>query len=302
MRIAVVGGSGFIGKHLIRAMAERGDHVMLFSRQAGAAVKGASVESVEWNPEASGPWEDSLATADAVVNLAGKGIMDERWSPAFLDSCKRSRVKSTDAIAKVVSRKGTKCSAWVNASAVGFYGMDTGSTVIDEQAPKGKDVLAEMCHAWERATEAAITAGVRVAKARIGLVQGKEGGMLAQMLPMFNAFVGGALGSGKQYLPWIHITDAIQSILAVLDHKTFQGPFNVSAPEPVTMNEYAKALGTALKRPSILAVPSWALKLGLGDKSQALLGGQRAVPMRLNEIGYSFRFPTVKQAFDDLVQ
>jgi uncharacterized protein len=316
MRIAVLGGNGFIGKHLVNRLVERGDQVIVFTRTPPKfpvkelwTYKIKPVHTVTWNPnklstsddEDLFEWEKALEVADVVINLVGKGIMDERWSPGYLHECRDSRVKPTELVSKFLTNGRSRASIWINASAIGIYGMDTGEADIDESSPLGEDVLGRMCTEWEGATKAAEKIGIRVMHARFGIVLGLGGGMLARMLPMFNSFLGGPLGSGKQFLSWVHIEDAAQSILHMIDHKTYHGPFNITAPEPVTMGTFAKDLGSSLERPAIFAVPSWALRLGLGEKSQALLGGQKVHPRVLTELGYEFRFPTLKSALEDLV-
>jgi uncharacterized protein len=310
MRIAVVGGSGFIGKHLIKRLTERGDNVMLFTRTAPPVPKDRvdwsyklkPLETIFWTPEKpEKKWVEALEVADCVINLAGRGIMDERWTPEFLEDCTKSRVQTTEAIGKVLTNGKARSTIWINASAIGIYGFDTGPEALDETSPEGNDVLAQMCTAWEKATAPAQKHGIRVLHARIGLVMGPHGGMLAKMMPMFKTFLGGPIGSGKQYLSWIHIDDVARSFMHMIDHKTFAGPFNVTAPEPVTMKEFAAELGASLHKPALIPVPAWALKLGLGERSQAVLGGQRVTPRRLQETEYSFRFETVKAALEDVV-
>jgi uncharacterized protein len=316
MRIAVVGGNGFIGTHLVKRLVERGDQVMVFTRKPPKypskelwTYKLKPLQTVTWDPnrlsteddEGLFDWEKALEVADVVINLAGKGIMDERWSPGYLHECRDSRVKPTELIGKFLTNGRSRATMWINASAIGIYGMDTGEAEIDETSPVGDDVLARMCVEWEDATKPAHKVGIRVLYARFGLVLGLGGGMLAKMLPMFNSFLGGPLGSGKQFLSWVHIEDVAQSIMHMIDHKTYFGPFNITAPEPETMNTFAKDLGSSLERPAIFAVPSWALRLGLGEKSEALLGGQKVRPRVLTELGYSFRYPTLKSALEDLV-
>lgn len=308
MRVAVVGGTGFVGTQLTKRLCERGDQVMVFTRTQPKVpshelwtYKIKPLQTVSWTPNQPGDWVQSFEVCDVVINLAGKGIMDARWSPEYLHECRDSRVKTTDVLAQLMINGRSRATTWINASAIGYYGMDTGDAEIDESAPAGDDVLAKMCEEWEHATKPAEKAGIRVMHARLGVVLGLGGGMLAKMLPIFNSFLGGSLGSGKQFLSWVHMEDAVQSILHMIDHKTFQGPFNVTAPEAVTMKTFSKDLGSSLEKPALFAVPSWALKLGLGEKSQALLGGQNVRPRKLEETLYTFRFPTLKSALADLV-
>jgi uncharacterized protein (TIGR01777 family) len=306
VRILVTGGTGFIGSALARRLVDRGDDVVVATRSAPptrepAAHGHARVTHVQWTPEKPGPWQDTVREVDAIVHLAGQGIMDHRWTPAFLQTCTDSRVIPTRLLAEALS-KGTRCKTWVSASAVGYYGMDTGDAVVDESSPPGTDVLAKMCAEWEQAANPAKEAGIRVSHPRIGLVLGKEGGVFAKMLPAFRAFVGGPLGCGAQYFPWVHIEDTVSALVFALDTKDFAGPFNVVSPNPVTMGEFAKGLGRALGRPSFMAVPAFALKLALGEQSRALLSGQRALPKKLADARFPFLYPELGSALADLTE
>ncbi|HEY2509939.1 MAG TPA: TIGR01777 family oxidoreductase, partial [Polyangiaceae bacterium] len=246
-------------------------------------------------------WGARVGQSDAVVNLAGEGIADGRWTRERLAQIRRSRIESTSAIAEAIAAADKK-PAYVSGSAVGIYGMRKDDRVLDENGEHGTDVLVEICEAWEKATEPARRAGARVALARTGIVMGPDGGALAKMLPPFRAFAGGPLGDGNQWLSWIHIEDAVRGILFALDRADFDGPFNLSAPKPVTMNDFARALGRALHRPSVIRVPAVALKVALGEGlAETLLSGQRAVPALLERAGFTFRFEDVGVALRDLV-
>ncbi|NOU31170.1 MAG: TIGR01777 family protein [Polyangiaceae bacterium] len=306
MRILVTGGTGFIGSALVRRLVDRGDDVVVFSRNVPppkepAAHGHARVTHVQWTPETAGPWQETVKEVDAVVHLAGQGIMDHRWSPEFLEACRNSRIRPTRLLADALC-KGTRCKTWVSASAVGYYGMDTGGAEVDESTPAGTDVLARMCVDWEGAADPARDAGVRVSHPRIGLVLGRDGGVFAKMLPAFKAFVGGPLGCGIQYFPWVHIEDTVSALVFAVDTKDFQGPFNLVSPNPVTMGEFARSLGSALGRPSFMAVPAFALKLALGEQSRALLTGQRAIPKKLADARFPFLYPELGSALSDLTE
>jgi hypothetical protein len=296
----VTGGTGFIGQELVRKLVARGDDVVLFSRKAAPARE--HVETVAWTPEQEGPWTEVVRRVDAIIHLAGQGIMERRWSPEFLESCRRSRVVPTGLLAKHLAasaREGGPCKVWVSASAVGIYGFDTHDREIDESAPLADDVLAQMCKEWEAATQPAADAGVRVCHARIGIVLGPNGGALAKMLPAYKAFVGGPIGDGKQYFAWIHLADAVGALLYATQEESMQGAFNLVAPGVVTAGEFATTLGKVLGRPSFFRVPGFALKVAFGEQSQVLLGGQRAVPRKLER--FPFVFPTLEPALRDIV-
>jgi uncharacterized protein (TIGR01777 family) len=238
-------------------------------------------------------WSERVRESDAVVHLAGEGVADGRWNAERIARIRSSRVETTAALAEVVAGAPRK-PAWVSGSAVGFYGMRKDDAVLDEQAPPGDDVLAQVCLEWEHATAPARRAGARVAIARTGIVLGRDGGALARMLPAFKAFAGGPIGDGEQWLSWIQIDDAVRGLLFALDTPGFEGAFNLTAPKPVTMNQLARELARVIRRPCMMRVPGLALKIALGEGlAETLLTGQRAVPARLERAGFTFRFEDV---------
>jgi uncharacterized protein (TIGR01777 family) len=279
-------------------LAARGDEVVVLSR---SEAKGeARVRVVRWTPRAAGPWQREVEAADAVVSLAGAPVMDERWTPARLAELRASRVEPTRLIADAIARAAQK-PVLVSASAVGVYGMRTDDSVMDEASPHGDDVLAEICDAWEKEASRAADAGARVAVARIGIVLGTGGGALGKMAAPFRAFVGGPLGAGTQWMSWVHLEDTIRAIAFALDTGTFSGPFNLCAPKPVTMNDFARALGIAVGRPALMRVPAFVLRAALGDRAKVLLTGQRVVPKRLEAAGFRFAFPGLEAALADIM-
>jgi len=293
MKVVVTGGTGFIGERLVRTLAERGDTVTVLSRRAG---KHPHATQVVWTPEEKGPWLDEIRGADAILHLAGAGIMDARWSDAHLAMCRASRVHPTRLIAEALAESGRKEVVLVSASAVGYYGYRDDADVCDESSPNGTDVLAKMCAEWEASCAKAEDAGLRVAKARIGVVLGPGGGALAQMLPVFKLGLGGPLGSGRQMLPWIEVGDAVRALLFALDTAGFAGPFNVTAPTPVPMKAFAKTLGAVLHRPAVLPVPAFALRLAVGQGADVVLTGQNAVPKKLLGAGFVYTHPELHDA------
>lgn len=264
------------------------------------SVVPAGVELEGWAARDS--WRARVRASDVVVHLAGEGVADERWTPEQLRRMRASRVETTEAIAEAVSGALTK-PVWVSTSAVGIYGMRLDDDVLDEQAAHGNDPLASICEAWEAATDSARRAGSRVAIARLGIVLGRDGGVLARMIPAFKAFTGGPIGDGVQWLSWVHIDDVVRGLLFAVDHAELDGPFNLTAPKPVTMNDFARALGRALRRPCVMRVPPLALRLALGEgRAQMLLTGQRAVPARLERAGFTFAFDTIDAAMNAIVR
>jgi uncharacterized protein (TIGR01777 family) len=303
VKVVVTGGTGFIGRKLVRALLDRGDAVAVLTRDAAGArpTFDPRVAVETWGPSADGPWKGVIASADAVVHLAGAGVLDERWSKERLALIRSSRVEPTQWLAAAIANAPLRPRVLVSGSAVGIYGMRRDDNVLDEQAPHGDDVLAAICEEWEGATDEATRAGVRVAIPRIGIVMGLEGGALAKMIGPFKAFVGGPVGDGAQWVSWIHWRDVVRGILFAIDHDDFGGPFNLSAPKPVTMEDFAHALGAALHRPAAIRVPALALRAAIGPGADAILTGQRAVPVRLERAGFTFEFEELLPALRSVV-
>jgi uncharacterized protein (TIGR01777 family) len=229
-----------------------------------------------------------------VINLCGAGIGDRRWTAARKQVLRDSRGTSTEVLAAAVAEHGI--ATMVNASAVGFYG-DTGNTPTDETAPNGTGFLADLCQEWESATATAATAGARVVRVRTGLVIARTGGFLAPIRPLFKLYLGGRLGSGRQYWPWISLADEVAAIRFVTEHHTLSGPVNLTGPNPVTNAEFTRAFGQSLGRPTPWLVPGFALKAVLGEfATEGVLVGQRAVPRALERAGFTFRHPTLEDA------
>jgi uncharacterized protein (TIGR01777 family) len=289
MRALVTGGTGFIGRRLVLALRQRGDEVVIVSRRSGDGA-------VAWDRV-----EQEAARADVVVHLAGEPIADHRWSAARLERIRASRVDTAARIARAVASAARAPRALVSGSAVGIYGTRTDGATVDESAPPAGDVLARIVVEWEAAADPARAAGVRVVHPRVGVALGRGGGALEKMAEPFRWFVGGPIGAGTQWVSWVHVDDVVRAMLWAIDRDAVVGPANVVAPEPVTMNELARALGAAMHRPSALRVPALALKAALGDGlAKLLLTGQRAVPAALLAAGFEFRFPRLEPALADL--
>ncbi|MGY2084436.1 TIGR01777 family oxidoreductase [Blastococcus sp. SYSU DS0539] len=293
MKIAVSGASGMIGSALLPTLRADGHEVAQLVRRTPR-----SAEEHRWDPQHRRIDPALLRDVDAVINLAGVGVGDRRWSEGHKQAVLSSRVDTTatlsEALADVAGTDPDRPRVLLNGSAVGWYG-DTGDRVVDESDPAGDDFLARVCVAWEGATAPAADAGVRVTTLRTGLVLG-QGGLLGRMLPLFRAGVGGRLGSGRQYVPWINQEDEIGAIRFLLTHPV-PGPVNLCGPEPVTNAEFTAALGRVLHRPTVLPVPAPALRIVLGEFADVgVLAGQRAVPARLTEAGYRFAHRDVDSA------
>jgi uncharacterized protein (TIGR01777 family) len=303
MKTVLAGGTGFIGSALIEALLERGDKVVLLTRDLpGAQMRwDGKVDARLWNGRDPGPWVLAVDGADAVVNLAGESVAGGRWTPERKLALIKSRVDSTRAVVAALAQAKERPLALVNASAVGYYGAAPEGPCA-EDAPQGTDFLAALCGQWEREARAADKLEVRTVMTRFGVVLGKEGGALAKMLPPFKLGVGGPLGSGRQPFPWVHVDDAVGAILFALGDAKLSGPANVAAPDAKSNAEFTKALGRALHRPAFLPAPAFALKIALGEMSTMLLGGQRAVPKKLLDRGYEFRHPSLDGALASLLK
>lgn len=315
MRIVIAGGTGFLGSPLAEVYAEEGHDVRVLTRglppgesrhDPGTGVPG--VTRVGWNPDslppgtggfASGqlpPWAAALDGADAVVNLAGESIAGPRWTPQRKALLRDSRIVSTRALAAALTAIPTPPRVFVSGSGVGFYGPG-GDEPKTEDSPAGSDFLANLCVDWEQEARRAEPSGVRVALLRTGLVLEQSGGALAKMLPPFRMFAGGPMGSGRQYMSWIHRLDWLEMVRWIVDTPEASGPINATAPHPVTNREFARALGRALHRPALLPVPKLALKLMLGEMAETLVTGQRAIPAKAKALKFHFRYPEIDQAF-----
>lgn len=285
-KVGIIGASGWIGRHLAAALSERGDHVVGFSRRENSS------QNHEWRVW-NGSGEIDLAGIDAVINLAGEAI-DQRWTDAKKEAFYKSRVTLTEDL--VASMNHHKVPQLLNASAIGFYG-NQGDTKLSESAPLGSGYLAELTSQWERATEGA---EAKVSLLRTGVVLGKDGRAWKKMAPPFKLGFGGKLGSGKQWMPWIHLADEIGATLHCLDQE-IEGPVNLVAPVSCTNAEFTKALGSALNRPTVFAAPAFALKLALGDfAKEGLLASVRVVPEVLEKTGYQFKYETIEEAVAEL--
>ncbi|MFD5624142.1 TIGR01777 family oxidoreductase [Streptomyces yangpuensis] len=290
MRIAVTGSTGLIGSALVRSLREDGHEVVRFVRREPAAP-----DEARWDPERGHVDPAGLAGCGAVVHLAGAGIGDHRWTAAYKRKIRDSRVLGTAALANALAGLDEPPAVLVSGSAVGYYG-DTGDRPVDEDAPAGHGFLPSVCVEWEAAAAPAREAGIRTAFARTGLVVAKEGGAWGRMFPLFRAGVGGRLGDGRQYWPYISLRDEVAALRHIIDTPSLSGPVNLTAPEPLTNRQVTAAMGRVLHRPTVLPVPAVALRIVLGEFSQDVLGGQRARPARLLESGFVFRDPGIEQA------
>ena len=290
MRIVIAGGSGFLGRALRQTLGDAGHQVQILTRRP----RPGRPDELPWVANgASGPWAKALEGAGAVVNLAGEGIADKRWTAVRKQALLKSRLDATNSLVKAMAELATPPGVFASASGVGYYGP-TGDEPITEAAPAGHDFLGDMARAWEDAAAPA-AAHARVVLLRTGLVMGAEGALGKMLLP-FKLGVGGRLGSGTQWMPWISVDDWAGLTARLITDDAARGAFNLSGPAPVTNAEFTRTLGRVLHRPTIFPVPAFALKLALGELSDALLTGQRAVPEKALALGYQFRHATLEAA------
>lgn len=297
MKCVISGGTGFIGQRIVKRLLQDGHYVGVWSRKPGLE-KRAAVQSFLWDPLAGEPPEESVDKMDAVLHLAGEPVA-QRWNRAVKQRIRDSRVLGTRRLVDAIGRVPHKPGVLVCASAVGYYG-DRGDEVLTESAPPGEGFLADVCREWEAEACRAAQFGLRVVRLRIGFVLGRDGGALAQMVPAFRAFVGGRLGSGKQWMPWIHVVDVAEMFLNAVESGV-SGVWNAAAPNPVTNAEFTRELAAALHRPAIFPVPRLALRIAFGELGPHMLDSARVVPDAAFKAGYQFRYPELGPALHNLL-
>jgi uncharacterized protein (TIGR01777 family) len=301
MRVLITGATGFIGRALVPRLQRDGHSIVAWVRNESRArsLLGADVDLV---PAMRGhaALVDALAGADAVVNLAGEALIGKRWTPERRRVLAESRVGVTTDLVRAIAAATPRPRVLVSGSAVGWYG-DRGDELLTETSKPGGDFLAHLCRDWENAARAADVSDVRVVLLRTGVVLGRNGGALAQMLPPFKLGAGGPIGNGRQYLPWIHLHDLVSAVAVIIADERYRGPVNGVAPEEATSRTFAAALGRALHRPAILPTPAFALRALFGEAATVLLASQRVAPAVLTGLGFTFAFPTLDAALADIV-
>ncbi len=296
MHILLTGGTGLIGQRLCQYWLAKGHQLTVWSRRPEQVGRlcGAGVRGID-RLEAFGD-----QTLDAVVNLAGAPIADRPWSSARRALLWSSRITLTEQLLAWLEQRQQRPSVLISGSAVGWYGDGGERELTEASRPVKEDFASQLCIAWEETAQQAEALGIRVVLVRTGLVLASEGGFLSRLRLPFKLGLGGPIGDGRQWMPWIHINDEIALIDFLLQHNDASGPYNACAPEPVRNREFAKRLGRALHRPALLPLPAPLLKLGLGELSTLLLGGQRVRPVRLLAAGFTFQFNDVQSALDEL--
>lgn len=291
-RVLVTGGTGFIGRVLCPRLLDAGYQVTVLSRQKSADVR-AVCGRVTPIQDIAGIADDT--PFDAVINLAGEGIAEKRWTEHRKQVLRDSRIALTRELVSALLRSERLPSVMVSGSAVGYYGAQ-GDTTVTEQTPPHDEFDHRLCRDWEKAAEPLAEKGVRLCYSRTGLVVGAGGGFLQQMVIPFRLGLGGRLGNGRQYMPWVHREDVVNGILWMLSSETASGAYNMVSPNPVTNREFTATLAHVLNRPAVFPVPATALKLALGEMSSLLLTGQRATPERLEQQGFRFSYPDLESA------
>lgn len=303
MRIIITGGTGLIGRALCKTLAADGHEIIVLSRNPDK-VKGMpnGVQIQKWDGASPAGWGSLVDGAGAIVNLAGEGIADGRWSKERKQLIRQSRVAAGTAVTEAIKGAANKPQVLIQASAVGYYGGATGNEVITETHSPGNDFLSKVCFDGEISTASVSRLGVRRAIVRTGIVLSLEGGAFPKQLLPFKMYAGGPVGSGKQWVPWIHVDDEVRAIQYLIANPQAEGAFNLAAPNPVTNKEFGQLIGEVLGRPSFMPAPDFALKTFFGEMSTILLEGQRVVPKKLLDLGFEFRYPTAREALAALLR
>jgi hypothetical protein len=300
MKVLITGGTGFVGRQVSSRFVEEGHEVTILTRsvrESAETRKGLSY--LQGDPTQKGPWQEAVKDHDAVVNLAGASIF-ARWTEEHKRLIRESRMSATRNVVETIRRPSDKGFTLFSTSAVGYYGFH-GDEEMDEESPPGNDFLARIAVEWEAEALKVKEKGVRVVITRFGIVLGEEGGALGQMVPLFKKFIGGPIGSGKQWFSWVHIKDLAETFVFLIKHPEISGPVNVCAPNPVRNGDLAKTLGKVLHRPSLMAAPGFMIKLVLGEFGSVILEGQRVIPRKLLKHGFTFQYPDIETALQNIL-
>jgi len=300
MKILILGGTGMIGSALAREALVHGHEVNILTRNPTGRKQAPGITFLAWDGRSPESWVEALEQCDALVNLVGENIGASRWTLERKQAIRESRLLTGRTVVSAFQIASHRPKTVVQASAVGYYGP-CGDEIKDESSPAGGDFLGRLCVDWENSTRDVESLGVRRVVIRTGLVLDRKGGAMDQLLLQNRLFAGGPLGNGKQWWPWIHLKDEVKAILFLLENERTEGAFNLTAPNPVPMKEFGKILSRVIRRPYWLPVPAFALQLVLGEMSKIVLEGQRAVPQKLLESGFSFAYPDLEPALRDIL-
>lgn len=308
MRIVVTGATGFVGRALCARLLQEGHEVLALTRNAERArsVLGREVACLAWGGESDREWQEAVGVANTVVHLAGEPVAGARWTAEYKRKITDSRILTTRALVEAIGRQPTRPAALVCASAVGYYG-DRKEEILTEKSLPGTDFLAQTCLEWEAEARKAEALGLRVARMRIGIVLGREGALEQMLYPLpvpispFKLGLGGPIGSGRQWFPWIHIEDVVGLFVWAVTTEAVNGAVNTTAPNPVTNADFVHSIGRILHRPAVAPVPGFLLKAALGEFADVLLGGQHVLPVAAQRLGYRFRYETLEAALRPLL-
>jgi uncharacterized protein (TIGR01777 family) len=299
MKILITGGTGFVGTQLTSRLIQDGNEVTILTRSRKGPEKGhAGISYLQGDPTQKGPWQEAIKNHDAIINLAGASIF-AKWTEEHKKAIRESRVSTTQNIVEGIPSDPSKKMTLFSTSAVGYYGFH-GDEELVEDSPPGNDFLARIALEWEGGALKAREKGARVVITRFGIVMGEKGGALSQMIPLFKKYIGGPIGSGKQWFSWIHIKDLAEAFVFLIKHPEISGPVNVCSPNPVRNKDLAKALGKALHRPSFIPAPGFMVKLVLGEFGSVILEGQKVIPRRLLENGFVFQYADINKALQSI--
>jgi uncharacterized protein (TIGR01777 family) len=299
VKILITGGTGFVGTQLTARLVQDGNEVTILTRSGKRPEKGSKGTSyLQGDPTQKGPWQKAIQDHDTVINLAGASIF-AKWTEEYKRVLRESRVGTTRNIVEGMPSDPSKKITLFSTSAVGYYGF-CGDEELTEESPHGEDFLAQMAVEWEGEALKAEDKGARVVITRFGIVMGEKGGALSQMIPLFEKYIGGPIGSGKQWFSWIHIKDLAEAFALLLKHPEISGPVNVCSPNPVRNKDLARALGRALHKPSFMPTPGFMVKLVLGEFGSVILEGQRVIPKKLLENGFVFQYADIEKALQSI--
>jgi uncharacterized protein (TIGR01777 family) len=299
MKILITGGTGFVGTQLTSRLIKDNHEVTILSRSAKRSRETPrGMSYLQGDPTQKGSWQEAIKNHDAAINLAGASIF-AKWTEEHKKAIRESRVSTTRNIVEGIPSHPQKQFAFFSTSAVGYYGF-CGDEELTEESPHGDDFLARIASEWEGEALKAKEKGARVVITRFGIVMGEKGGALGQMIPLFKKFIGGPIGSGRQWFSWVHIKDLAEAFTFLLKHPEISGPVNVCSPNPVRNKDLAKALGRALHRPSFMPAPGFMIKLVLGEFGSVILEGQRVIPKRLLDSGFAFQYPEIDKALQEI--
>lgn len=300
LKIAITGSSGLVGTRVASWFEERGDTVIPCVRQTSGRVYDRPV--IRWDVASHDIDFQNLEGCDVLIHLAGANISQQKWTPAFKDEIRESRLQGTRLIAQALARLTHKPKVFLCASAIGYYGDAVDGESFTEQSPAGSDFLADVCAQWEKETNIASAAGIRTVNMRLGVVLDRRGGALARMLPIFRSGFGGTIGSGKQMVSWIALDDIPRVMAHLIDHNELQGPVNVVSPNAVSNRELTKTLAQTIKRPAVFPVPAFVLRSLYGEMADALLlSSSRVVPEKLTQSGFDFEFSSLAEALQHIL-